>query len=135
MSRNDRSYLNNFIPYGIAAAVLSLCGGITAAVPPNIVADWSLPETMVTWLALAYSLGAAVAAPIMGKLSDIIGRRATLLLGLAFFTVGPLLSALTPTGAVLLLILFRLLTILPVLHMQILHSIQSGQPESIIKSK
>lgn len=109
MSRNDRSYLNNFIPYGIAAAVLSLCGGITAAVPPNIVADWSLPETMVTWLALAYSLGAAVAAPIMGKLSDIIGRRATLLLGLAFFTVGPLLSALTPTGAVLLLILFRFL--------------------------
>ncbi len=107
MNHNDRTYIHGFIPYGIAAAVLSLCGGITAAVPPNIVADWGLPETMVTWFALAYSLGAAVAAPIMGKLADMIGRRATLLFGLGLFTAGPLLAAITPEGAVLLLMLFR----------------------------
>ena len=62
MNHNKHAYLKGFVPYGIAAAVLSLCGGITAAFPPNVVADWDLQETMVTWFALAYSLGAAVAA-------------------------------------------------------------------------
>lgn len=109
LNHNKHTYLKGFVPYGIAAAVLSLCGGITAAVPPNVVADWGLQETMVTWLALAYSLGAAVAAPIMGKLADIIGRRTTLFWGLGLFTAGPLLAALTPPGAVLLLMLFRFL--------------------------
>ena len=109
MNHNKHAYLKGFVPYGIAAAVLSLCGGITAAFPPNVVADWDLQETMVTWFALAYSLGAAVAAPIMGKLADIIGRRATLFWGLGLFTAGPLLAALTPRGSVLLLMLFRFL--------------------------
>lgn len=110
LERKHNQYMKGFIPYAVAAAMLSLCGGITAAVPPNIVVDWGLNEAMVTWLALAYSLGAAVAAPIMGKLADILGRRTTLLLGLALFTAGPLLAALTPTGSVLLLMCFRFFT-------------------------
>ena len=109
LNHNDRAYIHNFIPYGVAAAVISLCGGINTALPSNVVADWGLKESMVTWFALAYSLGAAVAAPIMGKLVDIIGRRTTLLIGLGLFTAAPLLTALTPSGAVLLLMLFRFL--------------------------
>lgn len=110
LERKHNQYMKGFIPYAVAAAMLSLCGGITAAVPPNVVVDWGLNEAMVTWLALAYSLGAAVAAPIMGKLADILGRRTTLLLGLALFTAGPLLAALTPAGSVLLLMCFRFFT-------------------------
>lgn len=102
LNHNDRTYIHNFIPYGVAAAVISLCGGINTALPSNVVADWGLKESMVTWFALAYSLGAAVAAPIMGKLVDIIGRRTTLLIGLGLFTAAPLLTALTPSGAVLI---------------------------------
>ena len=59
----NNDYKKGFLPYAIAAAVLSLCGGLTAAVPSNIVADWGLAESSVTWLAMAYSLGAATLAP------------------------------------------------------------------------
>jgi MFS family permease len=104
------NYRKGFLPYAVAAAVLSLCGGLAAAVPPNIVVDWGLEETMVTWLSMGYSLGAAVAAPIMGKLSDLLGRRTTLLLGLAMFAVGSFMVAITPVGAVLWLLFFRFFT-------------------------
>lgn len=110
MDTKKEHYLKGFLPYAIAAAALSLCGGFTAAVPSNIVADWGLRETMVTWLAMAYSLGAAVTAPIMGKLADIFGGRAALLLGLSLFTAGPLLTALCPDGSLVLVMLFRFLT-------------------------
>ena len=73
MEREKNDYKKGFFPFAVAAGVLSLCGGLTAAVPSNVVADWKLPETMVTWLAMGYSLGAASLAPIMGKLSDILG--------------------------------------------------------------
>ena len=100
-------YKRGFIPYAVAAAVLSLCGGLTAAVPSNIVAAWGMEEAMVTWFAMAYSLGAAAFAPVMGKLADILGRRMVLLCGLALFAAGPVLAALCPDGAFLAVLLFR----------------------------
>ena len=110
MDTKNNHYMKGFTPYAIAAAVLSLCGGFTAAVPSNIVADWRLQETMVTWIAMAYSLGAATMAPIMGKLADMLGRRTTLLLGLSLFTAGPLLTALCPDGRFVLIMAFRFLS-------------------------
>ncbi len=110
MDTENKHYQKGFIPYAIAAAVLSLCGGLTAAVPSNIVADWKLAESSVTWLALAYSLGAATMAPILGKLVDILGRRRTLLLGLSLFTAGPVLAALAPQGRLLWVMAFRFLS-------------------------
>lgn len=109
MDTENKQYKKGFLPYAVAAAVLSLCGGLTAAVPSNIVADWGLEESSVTWLALAYSLGAAAMAPIMGKLVDILGRRKTLLLGLLLFTAGPVLAALAPEGSLLSVMAFRFL--------------------------
>lgn len=108
-TKND-NYRKGFLPFAIAAAALSLCGGFTAAVPANIVADWQLPETTVTWLSMAYSLGAATMAPVMGKLADTLGRRTTLLLGLFLFTTGPLLTALCPSGNLFLIIGLRFLS-------------------------
>lgn len=110
MDTQNRDYQNGFVPYAVAAAALSLCGGLTAAVPSNIVADWGLRETSVTWLALAYSLGAASMAPVMGKLVDILGRRRTLLLGLGLFTAGPILAGLMPDGRLLAIMAFRFLS-------------------------
>lgn len=109
MDTENKNYQKGFIPYEIAAAVLSLCGGLTAAVPSNIVADWGLAESSVTWLALAYSLGAASMAPVMGKLVDILGRRRTLLLGLGLFTLGPILAASVPDGGLLFVLASRFL--------------------------
>ncbi|MEE1329328.1 MAG: MFS transporter, partial [Oscillospiraceae bacterium] len=46
-----------------------------------------------TWTALAQAMSTAACAPILGKVGDVIGRRKTLLLGIAVFTLGNLLSA------------------------------------------
>ena len=69
MERKENSgYMKGFIPFIIAAAVLSLCGGFTAAVPANVVTDWGLDSGATTWITLAYSLVAAAMAPIMAKM-------------------------------------------------------------------
>ena len=70
-TKTNTGYMKGFIPYAIAAAVLSLCGGFTAAVPTGIVNEWNMTES-VTFITLAYSLGAAALAPIMGKLGDVL---------------------------------------------------------------
>lgn len=103
---NNNGYLKGFVPFGIAAAVLSLCGGFTSAVPANIVAEWDT-ASMVTFITLAYSLGAAALAPIMGKLSDVLGRRTALLLAMGLYGLGQLLIAICPQGQTALLLLFR----------------------------
>lgn len=95
--------MKGFIPYAIAAAVLSLCGGFTAAVPTGIVNEWNMAES-VTFITLAYSLGAAALAPIMGKLGDVLGRRTTLLVSMGLYTLGQLLIAITPQSLPLVLV-------------------------------
>lgn len=110
MDTVNKDYQRGFLPYAIAAAALSLCGGLMAAVPSNIVADWKLEESNVAWLAMAYSLGAAATAPILGKLADILGRRKTLLLGLSLLTSGFALAAVIPDGMLLPVMVFRFLS-------------------------
>lgn len=109
MKKESNNYMKGFIPFIIAAAVLSLCGGFTAAVPANVVADWGLDSGATTWITLAYSLGAAAMAPIMGKLGDVLGRRTTILISLAIYGGGQLLIALCPTGNFIAILLFRFL--------------------------
>ena len=106
---NENTYMKGFIPFIIAAAVLSLCGGFTAAVPANIVADWGLDSGATTWITLAYSLGAAAMAPIMGKLGDVLGRRTTILISMGIYGIGQLLIALCPAGGFVPVLLFRFL--------------------------
>ena len=105
--RSFQSYQKRFLPYLAAAAAVSLCGGFTAAVPSNVIADWALSKESVTWLTLAYSLGAAAMAPVMGKLGDALGRRTALLLGLGLYTAGQGLAAFCPEGSFLLLLAIR----------------------------
>jgi MFS family permease len=101
------AYFRGFLPYALAAAVMSLCGGLVAAVPATLVADWGLDSGSTTWVTLAYSLGAAAMAPIMGKLSDVLGRRTTLLLGLGIFGAAQPLVALVPEGSLALVLAIR----------------------------
>lgn len=105
-TKTNNGYMKGFIPYAIAAAVLSLCGGFTAAVPTGIVNEWNMTES-VTFITLAYSLGAAALAPIMGKLGDVLGRRTTLLVAMGLYTIGQLLIAICPANSLPLLLLFR----------------------------
>ena len=100
------NYMKGFIPFAVAAAVMSLCGGFTAAVPTNVANDWDMAAA-VTWITLAYSLGSATLAPIMGKLGDVFGRRRILLTALGLYMAGELLIAICPTGILPFMLLFR----------------------------
>ena len=61
---NNKNYMKGFVPYAIAAAILSLCGGFTASVPTAISTAWDA-DSSLTFITLAYSLAAAAMAPIV----------------------------------------------------------------------
>ena len=100
---NNNGYMKGFIPYAVAAAVMSLCGGFTASVPTAITTAWNA-DASLTFITLAYSLAAAAMAPIMGKLGGTLGRRKMLLISLALYTLGQLLIAVCPANIPMLLV-------------------------------
>jgi EmrB/QacA subfamily drug resistance transporter len=55
----------------------------------------------LSWVVTAYLLSATVATPLFGKLSDIHGRRAMMLIAVVIFLVGSLACALAPSMGVL----------------------------------
>ena len=67
--------------------------------------DIGIAYNNTTWTALAQAMSTAACAPILGKVGDVIGRRKTLLLGIAVFTLGNVLSALS--GSLVLMMIAR----------------------------
>jgi EmrB/QacA subfamily drug resistance transporter len=57
----------------------------------------------LSWVVTAYLIAATAVTPLYGKLSDIHGRRITLLVGIAIFLVGSVACALAPSLFVLIL--------------------------------
>lgn len=90
-------YLKGFVPYALAAFLVGAVGGFTAVLGPAFVSDLNLSYNNTTWTALAMAASTAAFAPILGKLGDVIGRRSTLLIGIAIFTLGNILTAIAPS--------------------------------------
>ena len=88
------AYKRGFIPYALAALLIGLVGGFSTVLGPAFVQDIGIAYNNTTWTALAQAMSTAACAPILGKIGDVIGRRKTLLLGIAVFTLGNVLSAL-----------------------------------------
>jgi len=88
------AYKRRFIPYALAALLIGLVGGFSTVLGPAFVQDIGIAYNNTTWTALAQAMSTAACAPILGKVGDVIGRRKTLLLGIAVFTLGNVLSAL-----------------------------------------
>ena len=88
------AYKRGFIPYALAALLIGLVGGFSTVLGPAFVQDIGIAYNNTTWTALSQAMSTAACAPILGKVGDVIGRRRTLLLGIAVFTLGNLLSAL-----------------------------------------
>lgn len=71
---------------------------VVTALPPMIT-DLGIPPTKLdhaAWIISAYLLGFIIAMPLMGRVSDIFGRRRIFLLCLSIFGFGSLLCALAP---------------------------------------
>ena len=90
----SNEYKKGFIPYALAAFLIGIVGGFSTVLGPAFVQDIGIAYNNTTWTALAQAMSTAACAPILGKVGDVIGRRKTLLLGIAVFTLGNVLSAL-----------------------------------------
>ena len=88
------SYKQGFIPYALAALLIGLVGGFSTVLGPAFVQDIGIAYNNTTWTSLAQAMSTAACAPILGKVGDVIGRRKTLLLGIAVFSMGNILSVL-----------------------------------------
>ena len=90
----NNAYKKGFIPYALAAFLIGIIGGFSTVLGPSFVQDIGIDYNNTTWTALAQAMSTAACAPILGKVGDVIGRKTTLLLGIAVFTLGNVLSAL-----------------------------------------
>src|SRR2546423_3539523 len=86
-----------------------MLGGFLSAVNQTIVAS-ALPTIgrdlgdlhNLSWIIIAYLLSSTVVAPLYGKLSDIHGRRAMMLVALGLFVAGSAAAAAAPNMAILI---------------------------------
>ena len=90
----SNAYKKGFIPYALAAFLIGIVGGFSTVLGPAFVQDMGIAYNNTTWTSLAQAMSTAAFAPILGKVGDVIGRKKTLLLGIAVFTLGNVLSAL-----------------------------------------
>ena len=95
------------IIFGIILAMLlaAMDQTIVATALPTIGNDLGDLEHL-PWVVTAYLLSGTAVTPIYGKLSDIVGRRLMLLIGVAIFVAASVLSALAPSMWVLILARF-----------------------------
>src|SRR4051794_14384405 len=85
-----------------AAAAFSLMQSLVTPVLPTIQRDLHTSAGTVTWVLTAWLLAASVATPLMGRISDMIGKERTLLIALAAIAAGCLIAALAPDIGVLI---------------------------------
>jgi len=104
--QHEESYFKGFIPYALSAFLIGLVGGFSTVLGPAFVRDLGIPYSNTTWTALAQAMSTAALAPVLGKLGDTIGRRTTLLLGIAVYTLGNVLSAFASSLLFMLLARF-----------------------------
>ena len=74
---------------------------------PTLVEAFGTKFAVVQWVVLAYLLATSALLPILGRLADMVGKRAIFLGGFALYTVGSLLSGMSPS--ITALIAFRTL--------------------------
>jgi len=80
----------------------SLDQTIVAPALPTIARDLGSFDA-VSWVVTAYLLSSTAITPIVGKLSDLFGRRGIIALSVAVFLVGSILCALAPTMLTLII--------------------------------
>lgn len=91
-----RQVVLSLVCVGLAMFLAALSQTVLASIMPPIVADLGGFDRY-TWPSTSYLAAATVAYPIAGRLSDIYGRRAFLIAGIATFMVGSALVGVSAT--------------------------------------
>src|SRR5699024_7275489 len=92
----DSKVTLGFITLLIGVFMAALDNGIISAALTTINSSFNIDATAGTWGITLYTLGMAIATPIVGKLSDRNGRKKLFLIEIAIFTIGTLGEALSP---------------------------------------
>jgi MFS family permease len=91
--------LSNRTSFWTAAAVAALAlwaSGAPSMVYPVYTAEWGLTPSTITAIFAVYPISLVVILVVFGSLSDFIGRRPTLIIGVSFIAGGILLFAIAP---------------------------------------
>lgn len=87
---------------GLLVAVLAMMSAVAAmqqavVIPilPRLVTAFDSPLTSVSWALTVSLLVGAIATPIAGRLGDIVGHKAVLVIVLALLTIGSIMAALS----------------------------------------
>lgn len=91
----DRASRNIFVSLMLGMLVAAISQTIVSPAMPRIVAELGGMEHY-SWLATAAMLVSAISVPIVGKLSDVYGRRQFFLGGIIVFMAGSIMAGLAP---------------------------------------
>lgn len=87
----------------LALFIAALDQTIVSTATPMIIRDLAFPTNWITWLTTAYLVTGTALLPIWGKLSDLYGRRRSLLVGIGIFMVASLWCGVSQTPLQLIL--------------------------------
>lgn len=104
--KQNNAYIKGAVPYALAAFLVGIVGGFSTVLGPAFVQDMGIAYNNTTWTALAQAMSTAACAPVLGKVGDVVGRKTTLLLGIAVFTLGTVLSAMADSLVFMLIARF-----------------------------
>ena len=95
-----------FIIVSLGLLLSSISGTSVAVAFPSIIGSFKTSVITAGWVLSIYQIALTIMMPIMGKLSDIIGRKTTFLLCVIMFIFGSFLSAIAPSIGILILARF-----------------------------
>ncbi len=90
------------IPLGLAAFITSLDTSVTTVAAPSIQRDLGLSLAGLEWVATSYVLAFASLLLVGGRLTDLLGRRRVLQVGMWSFAASSALVALAGSGPMIL---------------------------------
>ncbi|HRW08080.1 MAG TPA: MFS transporter [Caldilineaceae bacterium] len=83
----------------VPSMLMPIASGMSRVALPIIRNDFGLTADMTAWVATSYTLPFLILMPVYGRLSDGVGRRRLLLVGMCIFAVGTALTLSTTSLA------------------------------------
>ena len=76
----------------VPAIIMPIAGSMVRVALPIIRDDFGISADMTAWVAVSFTLPFMVLMPLYGRLSDAVGRRRLLLLGIGIFCIGTVMT-------------------------------------------